>query len=404
MKHFLTIILLPIVFVTVFGSAPQAFAVNANPPLSVTFSATPLFSEANFVPGNAVTRTVVVSNNSDSPQQVLVEAVNAVDSGGLGDTLDLLITEADTIRYQGTVGAFLRAGEVPLSLLSHGASTTYSFEVTFESAAVNDVQDKTLGFDLCVGFSGGTKNCGDTVIGSGNDTGGTTGSNVGGSTGGSVSVTGGGGIAGPLSLVIFNEQSRSMLHETTITWDTNELSTSQVIYGPASAGPYNLNLTATNFGYPLSTTEDSAKVMNHAVLLTGLVPGQTYLYRVVSRASLPTIGYEHQFTTPISLPVSAVIPSAGPTGTSTGTSTGALTTEPSPLFDVISGPAQSTPHNALPFTIFSIIVGILIAVIVLLTIRKIKVYNYDKAKTTENIDKTKVAKVDNVSQSTNQQT
>jgi hypothetical protein len=99
-----------------------------------------------------------------------------------------------------------------------------------------------------------------------------------------------------------------MLNGTTatITWNTNILSTSQVIYGPVPISipsippyPYSLDMNAVNFGYPSGTAEDTTKVMHHSVLIAGLVPGQTYVYRVVSRASPPTISFEHQFTVPL---------------------------------------------------------------------------------------------------------
>ena len=269
-------------------------------PLSVSFSATPLFSEVNFLPGNEAIRTVGVSNNSGSPQDIIIEAINATSTGGLGDKLNLVIKEGDTPLYTGTLGAFLNAGEVSLTpSLPDGASITYSFGVTFESDAGNNLQNKTLGFDLCVGFSGGDKHCGDTVIGGEGDTGG----GPTGGTGGTITGTGGGGgtSGGTHQLIISNEKAIVVDTTATITWDTNLLATSQVIFGLVSGGPYTLNLTPPNFGYPLYNAEDATKVISHSMLLTDLTPGQTYVYRVVSHASPPTISYEHEFTVPASL-------------------------------------------------------------------------------------------------------
>lgn len=260
-------------------------------PLSVTFSSNPLFSEANFAPGNEVTRTVGVANNSGSSQNIIVEATNASDNNGLGDKLNLVIKEGDTPRYTGTLGAFLRAGEVSLSPLSNTANTTYSFGITFDNSADDNLQNKTLGFDLCIGFQGGTTQCGNTVI-SGENGGNTGGSTISGSSGSTI------------TLVISNEQALNITNvgqtgSATITWDTNKLATSQVIYGLAP-GPYNLDLNILpNLGYPSGSTEDGNKIMNHSVILTGLIPGQTYVYRVVSHASPATVSYEHQFTVPL---------------------------------------------------------------------------------------------------------
>jgi hypothetical protein len=80
-----------------------------------------------------------------------------------------------------------------------------------------------------------------------------------------------------------------------VTWDTNIPATSQVVYGLTSGGPYSLNLTLTNFGYPFGTIEDATKTVSHSVKLEGLVPNQFYSYRVVSRASPPTVSNEHTF-------------------------------------------------------------------------------------------------------------
>ncbi len=311
MKNFLKISILSIVTIITFGSfTGVTLAQPAIPPLSVQFQNEPLFNEANFVPGNEVTRTVGVSNNSGTPQDIIVEAINAVDTGGLGDKLNLVIKEGDVSRYTGTLGAFLRAGEVSLSALSNGTNTTYSFGITFESDADNNLQNKTLGFDLCVGFQGGDKHCGDTVIsdeGGGADDGGSgdTGGGTIPGTGGSGGSSGGGSgfPVAPIPLIISNEQANdNVVLETStmvVTWNTNKLSTSQVVYGLVSEGPYTLDLNAANFGYPFATVDDPTKVMNHSMTLTGLVTGQTYLYRVVSRASPATVSFEHEFTVPV---------------------------------------------------------------------------------------------------------
>ena len=264
-------------------SPTVAYAAN----LEVVFEEDPLFDEANFLPGNEIIRTVEVGNNSGLTQDIIVEAINAIDDDGLGDVLDLVIKEGAMTLYSDTLGEFLRAGEVSLSALSTGASTTYSFVVVFASSADNDTQAANLGFDLCVGFEGGDTNCGGTVVGGEGDTGGGGGGGGGGSRG---SFT---------SLEVFSEEVTETNTENStavIEWDSNLLSTSQVIYGKESEGPYSLNLAVDPyFGYPLGTTEDPTKVTHHVVLLTGLEIGATYVYRVVSRSSPPTVGFQYTF-------------------------------------------------------------------------------------------------------------
>jgi len=263
--------------------------------LEVDFEADPLFSEVNFLPGNEVTRTVEVTNNSESEQDIIMEAINAVDDDGLGDALELVITEGETTLYDDMLSDFLRAGEVSLSSLSSGDSKTYTFGVTFDDTTGNDVMGAGLSFDLCVGFEGGDTNCGDTVIGNEGESGGDFNEDG----GGTITGSGGGPVAPNAPFEITGESVAEVdldAGTATITWTTNYLSTSQVIYGPEADGPFSLNLTTLPyFGYPSGTVEDPTKIISHSVELTGLTPGETYKFRAVSRSSPPTVGFEYIF-------------------------------------------------------------------------------------------------------------
>lgn len=274
----------------------------------VTFTPNPLFVQGNFLPADEATGVVEVRNSGTSPQIVITEAVHVSDPDNLSSQLHLLITKTSggTALYDGSFKTFLTGGEKVLSGLPGSSNETYTFVVTFNDINDNLYQGKTLDFNLCVGFQGGQTRCGDTVVGDGEDTGGGDNSDGGGTILGSGGSSSGGG-SSTRHLVISNEQAININADgtipgsgtATITWDTNLLSTSQVVYGPAS-GSYTLNLIPPNFGYPASTTEETTKVMHHSMFLTGLTPGAIYKYRVVSRASPPTISYEHQFTVPIS--------------------------------------------------------------------------------------------------------
>jgi len=296
-------VILPLAIITILiGFTNVAFAQS---PLSVTFTPNPLFEQGNFLPVDEATGTVEVDNLGSEPQTVIAEAVNVLDPDNLSSQFHLLITKASggTALFDGSFNTFLTGGERVLSVLSGPGSETYTFIVTFnniddDNSDVDSYQGKTLGFDVCVGFQGGDSHCGDTVIGGEDGDGG----------GGSISGSGSGSIV----LTIFNEQALNISNvddsgSATITWNTNKLATSQVIYGPVPPAPipvpytfpYSLALIPPNFGYPLYTTEDSTKVINHSVPLTGLLTGETYVYRVVSRASPPTVSPEHQFTVPL---------------------------------------------------------------------------------------------------------
>lgn len=253
--------------------------------LIVEFESTPLFSEGNFMPGGEVTKWVKVSNNTSEPHAIIVEAINKINPDGLGDRLNLQIKENLTVLYDDTLSNFLNAGEVVLTNLSGNASTTYNFLVGFDTAADNNYQEKNLGFDLLIGFQGqGGEQTDDGQF-----------SVSSGSSSSGLGATRGSG--GPYQgLLISNEASPLVSgNEVTITWDTSYYSTSQLIFGPESGGPYNLNIALPNFGYASSSPDLLNKVLNHSVTIYALPPGN-YLYRVVSHASPPTISFEHSFS------------------------------------------------------------------------------------------------------------
>jgi len=278
--------------------------------LTVNFTPNPLFNSGNFLPKDEVTGTVEVSNTDTINHEVLTEAINVSDNNGFGDKLHLVVKDASNATFfDGGFGSFLTNG-VPTTLgtILPAETRTFTYTVSFlDTTNDNSYQGKTLGFDLCVGFAGGASQCGDTQIGP-EDTGGIGGDGDGAGGGGTIqgSGSGGGGGGGGGGSYVSNLQINN--EETTITnpedgevvieWDTNFYATSQVIYGPAS-GTYVLDLTvpyAPFYGYPSGTTESTIKVIHHVVTLSGLTPGEIYKYRVVSRASPPTISFERQFT------------------------------------------------------------------------------------------------------------
>jgi len=73
------------------------------------------------------------------------------------------------------------------------------------------------------------------------------------------------------------------LYSAQIRWETDQLSTSQVDYGPTAS-------------YGSTTPVNEAAVLEHAVRLTGLDPGVTYHYRVRSRNAGGTEGVSGDYT------------------------------------------------------------------------------------------------------------
>ncbi|MFA5095305.1 MAG: fibronectin type III domain-containing protein [Candidatus Paceibacterota bacterium] len=274
-----------LIYLTIITAIFASFCGQANAEVpTVQFETAPLFGEASFAPGASVSRFVILNNKTSVPHSVITRALNVVNDDGLGDVVHIKIKQGENILYNDTFSNFFNKSEVILSQVPAGESTTFDFVATFDNESGNEYQNKSMSFNLQVGFEGDETTTDETTSISGSSHG----SRGGGST---------------IILIVFNEQALNLTNvegtgSATITWNTNKLATSQVVYGPMP-GPYNLDLNATNFGYPFSNIEDPGKVMNHEMVLTGLTPGVTYLYRVVSRASPPTVSVEHQFTMPL---------------------------------------------------------------------------------------------------------
>ncbi len=273
MKNFLLTIS---ILVSVIGS-PLVTSAQSIPSLVVVFESEPLFANVDFKPLDSVMRYVRVTNNTNVPQPLIMEAINKtgclVGPYCLAEKLRVKVRLGSTLLYNKTLKEFYNDGQAVIdSALPSGATRQYDIEVVFESGADdNNYQTLATGFDLLVGYQGA-----DTVS------------------------SGGGGGGGQSGLQIKNEAT-SIATSTggvLITWTTSYGATSQVLYGLTSGGPYALNLSVANYGYPSATPEDGAKVTNHSVYISGLTPGETYTYRVVSHASPPTVGYEMTFTVP----------------------------------------------------------------------------------------------------------
>lgn len=94
--------------------------------------------------------------------------------------------------------------------------------------------------------------------------------------------------------LISGETSSSATSDSvTITWTTDDPSTSRVVYDTVS---HSLG-AGSNYGYANSTVEDPTKVTSHSVDLTGLTAGATYYYRTVSHGSPESVSDEKTFAT-----------------------------------------------------------------------------------------------------------
>ena len=151
--------------------------------IDITFETTPLFGISNFLPGDVITKTVTVTNTGLESEAVYTELLNVID-GGLAPMLDVEITAVATL-FSGSFNAFNAADEQFLSTLAPSATTVYTYKMTFKPQTGNEYQLKSLGFDICVGFSGGQFECDTDENPGGGDGGGGGGGNGGGGNGNS---------------------------------------------------------------------------------------------------------------------------------------------------------------------------------------------------------------------------
>ncbi len=98
-------------------------------------------------------------------------------------------------------------------------------------------------------------------------------------TAGCTTNCGGGGGSGPITLSIFNEKLVASGTAVTITWNTNQLADSRVVYGLDSRPTLG---TAPLYGYSLTNATDTALVTSHTMTLAGIPTGITTHFRPVS--------------------------------------------------------------------------------------------------------------------------
>lgn len=124
----------------------------------------PIFVVNNMAPGDMELRSVDVQNNAPSFRPVGVRGVKTAEVGDLSTVLDFVISESGTDLYGGTsptgtktLDEFFTESAGPdgifLSNLASGASTTYTFKVTFQESAGNPFQNTQVVFDLIIGIS-----------------------------------------------------------------------------------------------------------------------------------------------------------------------------------------------------------------------------------------------------------
>lgn len=114
------------------------------PPLS-------LFNEANFLPGDNVTRWIKITNNTTNPLKIVTKATNIINNEGLGDILNLEIKNGSTSLYNDTLSHFFSIGGKSLpNLATGGVPIQYDYIIRFDPNSGNEYQGKHLNFDISI--------------------------------------------------------------------------------------------------------------------------------------------------------------------------------------------------------------------------------------------------------------
>jgi len=207
--------------------------------------------------GNSTTSAIYSFTTATTKEDVIPPTISNVASSTTLNSVTITWTtdeESNSIVDYGTTKSLgLMAGNVDELTLSHSvtitglsASTTYYFQVRSQDSAGNTATDNNSGNYYSF-----------TTL---KDT----------------------------TPPIITEVSVSTVSDTkaTIVWKTNELSTSQVIYG-------------TTASYGSQTEEDTTLTYQHSVTLTGLTKKTTYHFKVVSKDSAgnSTSSADYTFTT-----------------------------------------------------------------------------------------------------------
>jgi len=147
-----------------FGVALGLNPVLATDDLEVTVDGKPLnevvlFHNSNFAPGESITRSIKIKNNSPLERGVgcrVEEVKNSSDSypSSLAEVLNVTIEKEETLLYgPKTFKEFEDEGEVYLLSLPSGQEVDLDFTITFnKNTTEKKYQGKTLTFDFTIGF------------------------------------------------------------------------------------------------------------------------------------------------------------------------------------------------------------------------------------------------------------
>ncbi len=127
--------------------------------IEVDYGGGPLFSEADFLPGDAEVRTFTVENLSGSDKEVRLRTISESNSG-LAEVLRIIIKETGGPEYfNDTLLELFIQDFVSLGNIASGETISFDVDATFLPDSDNNYQGGTAGFAVCVGFAGTNENC-----------------------------------------------------------------------------------------------------------------------------------------------------------------------------------------------------------------------------------------------------
>lgn len=138
-----------------FGFVGTAFAQE----IDVDYGGGPLFSNADFLPGDTEVRTFTVENLSETQQEVRLRTVNESNTG-LAEVVHMQIeAQAGAEYFDDTLLQLFAVNFVSLGNIDVGDTEQFVIGATFLPDSGNGYQSGSAGFALCVGFAGDNENC-----------------------------------------------------------------------------------------------------------------------------------------------------------------------------------------------------------------------------------------------------
>lgn len=155
------LLIIPAVFVFVFGAAKNVRAVPDPLPLEV-LSSDPLFAVSNAAPGESFSSEVKILNHGGDSEDFQFEIQVKTNPKALADRLTFKITNADgTSCFFGCppddimrkIGS-LDGKEFKINRIGPHSTNVYNFVLTFDADAGNEFQAADMSFDIKLGYKG----------------------------------------------------------------------------------------------------------------------------------------------------------------------------------------------------------------------------------------------------------